>query len=138
VNDWKDQVIFNQMSDLGERGVLITSRELTVVEMLLPGQPRWIETSATGNVVVEGRTFTVHAPLVAYSTDKEVLTLEGDGRADAELWHREAPGQSSSYASARKWRYFLRTGMFDVEDAKTFNIQDFNNGGRIRIPGGRR
>jgi hypothetical protein len=124
------------LSDLGERGVLITSQELTVVEMQIPGQPRWIETSATGNVVVEGQVFTVHAPLVAYSTDKEVLTLEGDGRADAELWYRDAPGQNSSYASARKWRYFLRTGMFDVEDAKQFNIQDFR--GRIRVPGGRR
>jgi hypothetical protein len=134
VNDWKEPVIARQLANLGPRGVQMTSQALTVVEMVLPGQPRWIEISATGNVVVEGQSFTAQAPLVAYASDKEVLTLEGNGRADAELWYRDAPGQANSYASARKWRYWMQTGMFDVEDAKVFNLNQFQ-GGRIRLPG---
>ena len=131
VDDWSKRVIANRLADLGERGVLLTSHKLTMIEMLA-GRERWIETQATGNAVVEGQTFTVQAPLISYSSQKEVLTLEGDGHADAELWYRTIPGEPSSYAAARKWRYWLRTGMFDVEDARVF---DLKNGGKFQMPG---
>ncbi|MDX1948634.1 MAG: hypothetical protein SFU86_24820 [Pirellulaceae bacterium] len=135
VTDWNQRVVAERLSDLGERGVLLTSAKLTVIEML-DGRRRWIETQASGNAVVEAATFTVQAPLISFSSDKEVLTLEGDGHADAELWYRTIPGEPSSYAAARKWRYWLRTGMFDVEDARVFDLN--NPGGKFRLPGGRR
>jgi hypothetical protein len=109
---------------------------LTALEMTPPGQPPWFEASASGGVIVDGKAFKVSAPRIAYTGDKEVLTLEGDGRADAELWYRTTPGQPSSYGAARKWRYWLRTGMFDVEDAKPFEFQ-LNGIDKIRLPGRR-
>jgi hypothetical protein len=136
VSDWAERIEVNRLEDLGEKGVLMTSERLTVIEMSPAGQTPWIEASATGNTVVEGKKFTVHAPRISYTSDKELLTLEGDGRADAELWYRTVPGQPSSYGAARKWRYWLQTGMFDVEDAKPFEFQ-LNGIDKIRLPGRR-
>jgi hypothetical protein len=136
VNDWDERVQVERLEDLGETGVLMTSERLTVLEMTLAGQPRWIEASASGGAIVEGTTFKVSAPRIAYTSDKEVLTLEGDGRADAELWYRAVPGQAPSYGAARKWRYWLRTGLFDVEDARPFEFQ-LNGIDKIRLPGRR-
>jgi hypothetical protein len=136
VGDWEERVVAEKLADLGERGVLLTSDRLSVVEMLLPGA-RWIETSATGNTVVEGQTFTVRAPKISYASDKQVLTLEGDGRAEAELWYQNVPGQPNSYAAAQKWRYWLDSGLFDVEGAKVFDLQQLGTGS-FRLPGMRR
>ncbi len=136
VNDWDTRVEVNRLEDLGEKGVLMTSERLTVTEMAPAGQPAWIEASASGNTVVEGKNFTVHAPRITYTSDKEVLSLEGDGRADAELWYRTVPGQPSSYGAASKWRYWLRTGLFDVEGARPFEFQ-LNGIDKIRLPGRR-
>jgi hypothetical protein len=137
VSDWDERVEVNRLEDLGEKGVLMTSERLTILEMTPAGQPAWIEASASGNTVVEGKNFTVHAPRITYTSDKEVLSLEGDGRADAELWYRTVPGQPSSYGAASKWRYWLRTGLFDVEGARPFEFQ-LNGIDKIRLPGGRR
>jgi hypothetical protein len=136
VNDWDERIEVNRLEDLGEKGVLMTSERLTVTEMAPAGQPAWIEASASGNTVVEGKSFTVHAPRITYTSDKEVLSLEGDGRADAELWYRTVPGQPSSYGAASKWRYWLRTGLFDVEGARPFEFQ-LNGIEKIRLPGRR-
>lgn len=137
INDWADKVVVKRIDDLGEKGVLLTSDRLTIVEM--PGggmHSRWIEMYATGNAVIEARSFTVRAPKITYAGDKELLMIEGDGRAEAELWHRDQPGQPPSYGAAQKWKYWLRTGMFDVEGIKTFDFQMLN-GGKFRLPGGR-
>lgn len=137
IDNWGQGVVVNQLANLGERDVLLTSDRLTFVEM--PGgggQQPWMESYATGNAVIEGKEFTVRAPKITYAGDKELLIIEGDGRAEAELWYRSQPGQAPSYGAAQKWRYWLRTGMFDVEGIKTFDFQMLN-GGKFRLPGAR-
>jgi hypothetical protein len=47
--------------------------------------------------------------------------------------HRD---DSLEVTAARKWRYWLQTGMFDVEDAKPFEFQ-LNGIDKIRLPGRR-
>ena len=135
VGDWGERVVVERLEDLGEKGVLMTSERLTVTEMAPAGQRPWLEASAA-SAIVDGKSFKVSAPRISYTSDKEVLTLEGDGRADAELWYQTLPGQPSSYGAARKWRYWLRTGMFDVEDARPLEFQ-LNGIDKIRLPGRR-
>jgi hypothetical protein len=134
---WDQSVAASRLEDLGEKGVLLTSDRLTVLEMAPAGQTPWIEAFASGGAVVEGKEFTVQAPRIAFTSDKELLTIEGDGFKEAELWHRRAPGEPSSYAAARKWSYWLRSGTLSVEGSKEFNIQQLP-AGLLRLPGGRR
>ncbi|MCU0876520.1 MAG: hypothetical protein MUF06_01840 [Pirellulaceae bacterium] len=137
IEAWDQSVAASRLEDLGEKGVLLTSDRLTVLEMAPAGQTPWIEAFASGGAVVEGKEFTVQAPRIAFTSDKELLTIEGDGFKEAELWHRRAPGEPSSYAAARKWSYWLRSGTLSVEGSKEFNIQQLP-AGLLRLPGGRR
>jgi lipopolysaccharide export system protein LptA len=132
VKDWDERVEVNRLEDLGEQGVLMTSEKLTVIEMRPGGQKPWIEAFVTGNAIVEGKTFTVHAPRISYTSDKQLLTLEGDGRADAVLWHRTAPGQPESRVPAQKWQYWMETGEFSVQGIGNSDFQSPPGGLRLR------
>jgi hypothetical protein len=133
VSDWNQRVVINKIEDLGEQGVLMNSDTLTVVEMNPPGQRPWIEAFVTGNTIVEGTKFTVHAPRISYTSDKQLLTLEGDGRADAQLWYRDGAGQPESASAAQKWKYWLETGKLEVEGIGPTTIQT-PRGGRFPFP----
>jgi hypothetical protein len=136
VADWDQRVVATRLEELGEQGVLMTSDRLMVVEMLTAGRPRWLEATATGNALVEGKTFTIHAPKISYTSDKRLLTLEGNGRAEAELLYRALPGQPNSYSAAAKWQYWLDSGMFKVEGIKVFDFRLLDTG-KFKLPGQR-
>jgi hypothetical protein len=136
VNDWNERVDFQKLDDLSEQGLLMTSDKLTVIEMNPPGQRPWIEAFVTGDTLVEGKKFTVKAPRIEYTSDKQLLTLKGDGRADAQLWYRDGPGQPESASAARKWSYWLDTGKIDVEGIGPTTIQPPPGSG-LRLPGAR-
>ena len=132
VKDWDERVEVNRLEDLGEQGILMTSEKLTVIEMRPAGQKPWLEAFVTGNAIVEGKTFTVHAPRISYTSDKQLLTLEGDGRADAVLWYRTAPGQPGSRVPAQKWQYWMETGEFSVQGIGNSDFQSPPGGLRLR------
>jgi hypothetical protein len=132
VSDWHEQVVVTKLEDLGDQGILMTSDKLTLVEMNPPGQKPWLEAFVTGDTIVEGKKFTVKAPRIKYTSDKQLLTLEGDGRADAQLWYREGPGQPESSSAAQKWEYWLETGKFKAEGIGPTTIQTPPGGLRPR------
>ena len=132
VSDWHEQVVATKLDDLGDQGILMTSDKLTVVEMNPPGQKPWIEAFVTGNAIVEGKRFTAHAPRIEYTSDKQLLILRGDGRADAQLWYREGPGHPESSSAAQKWEYWLDTGKFKAEGIGPTTIQTPPGGLRPR------
>ena len=133
--DFDDLIVARTPADLGERGVLMTSDKLAVTEMQV-GAQKWLEMEAKENAVVEGSKFTVRASSVRYTSDKEVLTIEGNGRTDAEIWYQSVPGQPRTYTSARKLRYWIREGEFDGEDFNILDLQQLSP--RLKLPGGRR
>jgi hypothetical protein len=129
--DFDDLIVARSPEDLGDQGVLMTSEKLAVTEMQVGGQ-KWLEMEAKENAVVEGRTFTVRAASVRYTSDKEVLTIEGNGRTDAEIWYQSVPGQPRTYTSARKLRYWIRDGSFDGEDFNVLDLQQIGKGLKLR------
>jgi hypothetical protein len=133
--DFDDLIVARTPEDLGEQGVLMTSEKLAVTAMQVGGQ-KWLEMEAKENAIVEGRTFTVRAASVRYTSDKEVLTIEGNGRTDAEIWYQSVPGQPRTYTSARKLRYWIREGEFDGEDFNILDLQQLSP--RLKLPGRRR
>ncbi|MCE9525756.1 MAG: hypothetical protein K8R36_06850, partial [Planctomycetales bacterium] len=100
VNDWKDRLFATKTEDLGPTGAHMTSDALTVTEMSLSKAQKWVELEATGNVIVDGTSFTARAARIGYTSDKDQLVLEGDGRNDAEFWHQAGPGKDHSYTAA--------------------------------------
>ena len=99
----------------------MTSDALTVTEMALSRTQKWMELEATGNVIVDGRGFTARAARIGYTSDKDQLVLEGDGRNDAEFWHQAAPGSQHSYTAAGKIT-FRRPNTLEVDDGKSLTL----------------
>ena len=122
VNDWKDRVFATRTEDLGPSGAHMTSDSLTVTEMALSKTQKWMELEAAGNVIVDGQSFTARAARIGYTSDKDQLVLEGDGRNRAEFWHQAAPGSQHSYTTAGKIRFQRKTGTLEVDDGKSFTL----------------
>jgi hypothetical protein len=122
VHDWKDRLLATKVEDLGASGAHMKSELLTVTEMALSRSQKWVELEASGNVLVEGKSFTAQAARIGYATDKDQLVLEGDGRTDADFWHQPAPGSPHSHASAGKIRFQRKTGTLEVDDGKTMTL----------------
>ena len=100
----------------------MTSDSLTVTEMAFSKSQKWVELEATGNVIVDGKSFTARAARVGYTSDKDQLVLEGDGRNDAEFWYQPGPGTSNSYAHAGKITFQRKTNTLEVDDGKSFTL----------------
>ena len=122
VKDWKDRLFATKTEDLGPTGAHMTSDALTVTEMSLSKAQKWVELEATGNVIVDGTSFTARAARIGYTSDKDQLVLEGDGRNDAEFWHQAAPGSQHSYTAAGKIRFQRKTNTLEVDDGKSLTL----------------
>lgn len=122
VTDWKDRIIAKRLEDLGESGALVHSDTLTITEMAISKTQKWVELDARGNTLVEGKAFTARAARIGYTSDKDQLILEGDGRSDAELWHQPSPGAQHSYTAAGKIRYHRKSNSLEVDDAKILDL----------------
>lgn len=134
VAGWDQRFEATSLEELGERGVLLTGDELTATEMIARGPTgdpiSWMELLASGNVVVEGRQFTARAGRISYTSEKELLIVEGSGRSDAEWWWREQTGARTAYNVARKFVYSRKTDYLDVEGGKVLDVQQLQGAGK--------
>lgn len=130
VNGWNERVAATRVEDLGETGVHVKSDTLTMTEMALSPEQKWIEIDASGNTLAEGIKFVARAARISYTTDKDQLIIAGDGRVPAELWQRAAPGAPFSQWEARRFIFQRSTGSFQGEDAKTIDISNLPLGGK--------
>ena len=77
---------------------------------------------ATGNTVVDGRTFTAQARRLSYVEAKDLIVLEGDGRTDAHLWRQLQIGGQRSHAVARKILYWRRDNRIEGNDIRFLDV----------------
>lgn len=127
VDDWQQTIVLDVARAVPEGVVTLTSDRLTVAQPTLdrtrPGrQP--IELAAEGNAFVEGPTFTARADRMTYAEAKDLLILEGTGRADAVLTRQSKPGGPSTKAAARKVMFWRTTNTVEVDDAKSLNLSN--------------
>jgi hypothetical protein len=120
-NDFSDVIAADPLGSLDERMVLMRSDLLTITEFIQPSA-RWFEMRATGHTTVHGQKIDVDAPIVGYSSDKDALTLEGDGRAEAKAWLHRTPGDDPARFQGQRLQYNLRTGDMQTDGIKNFHI----------------
>jgi hypothetical protein len=77
---------------------------------------------AKGNTKVRGQKFDVDAPIVGYSSQKETIKIEGDGRASAKAWVRQNLGDKPTSLDGERFTYNLRTGDFKPDVVKSIHI----------------
>jgi hypothetical protein len=130
-NDFSDVIEAKLPQDLGERGLLMTSDKLTLTEMIVSGR-RWFEAQATDRVIAEGRSLTVEAASIRYTSDKEVLTIEGSARTPIHGWHTAVVGQRPTTIRGQKVSYHLRSGQLEADSVDRI---EFDLNGGLRLPG---
>jgi hypothetical protein len=124
VDSWDAKITTNDPSRLGPQGAVATCDELQVFQPLLPfgGDHRMIELYMLGNAIVEGAEYKALGSKVLYAQAKEVLTLEGDGRALAELFQQKSPGAAAKRVKAQKIRYFLKSKDIEVDGVQMMEV----------------
>jgi hypothetical protein len=125
--EFSDLIVAQSPRDVSERGMLMTSDRLTLTEVIVPGQ-RWIEVQATENVLAEGRSITVEAASIRYTSDKEILTIEGSTRSNARVWRRTAPGQKEDTMDGQKFKYHLRSGQIELDSINSIELNNLKGG----------
>jgi hypothetical protein len=123
---------------LPERAVTIDCDMLGVGQAPpMPGRQRSsMELGASGNVLVEGESFTARSARLTWSEAKDLLVFEGDGRSDAQLFRQLKAGSQPSTASAGKILYWRTLNQVDIEDARFLDLDQIRGGGGGGVPGG--
>jgi hypothetical protein len=91
-----------------------------------------IDLAAEGNTFVEGSNFTARADRITYAEGKQLLILEGTGRADAILTRQAKAGGPQTRAVARKIFFWQSTNTVEVDDAKSLNLSNLPEFNRVR------
>jgi lipopolysaccharide export system protein LptA len=126
VASWEQELSKDRLEDLPEKGVLMNCDRLTVTEMGATQQGQKLyEMEAAGNARVEGKTFTATADRMTYAQAKDLIVLEGDGRADAELWRQSRVGGPTEHAAARKILFWKSDNRAQVDDARFLDLSQF-------------
>jgi len=131
VDSWEAQLDPAHPESLGLKGAIMESNELEVRQMPSPVDGKPVsEIEARGNAVVESprRGFTARAVRIAYSQLNDMLTLEGDGRTDAELFRQTQVGAPQSRTAAQRIFYRPATETVRVDGARSLDIDQFSSG----------
>jgi len=130
VDAWGVTLDPERPDSLGPQGAAMHCDRLTVVEMPVPGTGRnAFELEAGGNVVVESTDFTARAIRMTYAEAKGQLVLEGNGRADAELFRQQQTGGPTSKFAARKIFYWPKTKKLKIDDGRSLQLSGLGRGG---------
>jgi hypothetical protein len=123
-SDFGEVIVADPLASLGERMALMRSQTLRITDTSFT-RARSFELKAEGGTTVEARNVVVDAPRVSYSSDKETLTIEGDGRVTATV-HRP----QGRLEGQRLW-YNLRTGQSQLDVTKSIQ---FGLGPDVKLP----
>jgi lipopolysaccharide export system protein LptA len=130
VFDWNAMIDPDNQNSLGPNGITLNCNSLKVNQMPLPtGKGQYREVVASGNAVAEGGggVFNARAARIIYTEDKDLLTLEGDGRTYAELYQQPQPGAPFSTTAAQKFEYNLKTKAIKINNARSLDITPGKN-----------
>ena len=129
VGMWESTLDPNNPDVLDDRGAVLACDRLSIAQMAVPGGEPAFELEATGNTVVEGRTFMARGARVSYSQAKDLLILEGDGRDDAELFRQERLGGPTNRFAQKKIEYSPSSKRLNVAGSRRGRVRTFAGNG---------
>jgi lipopolysaccharide export system protein LptA len=115
VDNWNAVLDTDNPDRLGTGGSVAHCDQLNVAQMRAPtGSRQAFELDAVGNVKVEGKTFEGKTYMargyrITYDESKDLMTFQGDGRSDAELFEVPQPGVAPKRTAFKAFRYWPNT-----------------------------
>jgi hypothetical protein len=80
-------------------------------------QDAYLEMEATGNAVLEGRSFHALAYRVTYDQSKGLYILTGDGKRPAQIWRETTLGAEKSSQAGRTMQFIPSLNWLKIDDA---------------------
>jgi hypothetical protein len=119
VPHWDARIDPTQRAALGDRGAIMQSDQLTVAQFASTSDDRdaW-EMTALGNTRVEGRDYEAFARRLSFTTAKNQLVLEGDGRFDAKIKR----GADNSYLEAQRILFQPDTNALQLDGSRVISF----------------
>lgn len=117
VGNWQAELDPERPKLLGEEGFVLTCDRLEIAQAgTAVDDEAAFELTADGNAVAEGSQFLSRSRRLKYERTKDLLTLDGDGLAKAQLFRQERPGAPRSNLSARKIWFWPTTNDIKMDD----------------------
>jgi hypothetical protein len=86
VPHWDAEISMTSRAGLGDRGAILSTDRLTVAQFAETTDDKGAyELTTLGNTRVEGRDYEAFAHRLSFTTAKNQLVLEGDGRVDSKI-----------------------------------------------------
>ena len=127
VDSWDATLDMNDPDSLGPEGALLTGDELTVTQMTSPlDDTKSMELLAQGNVRVEGNMYNAWGHRMTYDQAKDLIILEGTGRADAQLFYQKRKGDPPQHSQMGKIRYRPSTNQIQIDDGRSVEFSQFS------------
>lgn len=121
VKSWEDEIDLQNPVAMNATDVTLRCDQLTVVQHDKQTGLSGGEILAMGNSEVQGKMFSAWADRISYSTEKQLLTMTGNGRNAAQLIHQQRIGGSRQTLTAGKIQYWPETRKFQVDDGKSID-----------------
>jgi lipopolysaccharide export system protein LptA len=127
VANWQGRILLEDFNRPQHSGMLMSCDKLAVRQVADPRGKNHFELSAEGDTEIEGQdpqgaNFQAQAARVSFDQSKDLLVLEGDGRADARLWRWQGVGGTRTEAAFRKAFFWRATNEIYIDDARSLNI----------------
>jgi hypothetical protein len=127
VANWQGSITPDDFNLPQHSGMLLACDKLSVQQVEDRAGKNHFELSAEGDTEIEGQdpdgaNFQAQASRVAFDQSKDLLVLEGDGRADARLWRWQGVGGTRTEAAFRKALFWRATNEVFIDDARSLNI----------------
>jgi len=137
VVSWESTLDVHAPGGLPARAVAVSSDTLAVGQAPIPvGGRNAIELQASGNVLVEGDTFTARSGRLSWSEAKDLLVFEGDGRSGAQLYRQMHVGAPTSTASAGRILYWRGLNRVQTDDVRYLDFDQLGGpSAGLAIPG---
>ncbi len=137
VASWESTLDVHAPGGLPARAVAVSSDTLGVGQSPIPlGRRNAIELQASGNVLVEGDTFTARSGRLSWSEAKDLLVFEGDGRSGAQLYRQMHVGAPTSTASAGRILYWRGLNRVQTDDVRYLDFDQLGGpSAGLAIPG---
>jgi lipopolysaccharide export system protein LptA len=130
VHSWQATLTGDDPQALGPRGLVLRCDQLSVNDMGAPQGKRALDVEATGNIRAENTIYTARGLRMTYAEAKDLLTLEGDGRSEAELFRQTQVGGAPSRFAGRRIKYRPKAGTLSVDGAQSLELNQFPQGNR--------
>jgi hypothetical protein len=123
VRDWKAQIDPNYPERLKTEGFVIRCDTLQLDKTgVTNGNQPTMELAGAGNTIIEGSDFSARCCDVHYASDKDLLTLSGDGRAPATFYRNQRLGSNPLDFSAGRILYYPKTQKLSVENFGSLDV----------------